>query len=206
MIRSLTLLLSSFLACAAVDMEIEIPSVFNRGKVQHCEDNSVVASWCDSSVFEDIECGLLPQFDEYGCQCYKDPSKCPSECVGGSELVEKTHYGIVCRTLPNDSPNYILKEYHKMTGCEDNAVVAAWCDDYVNLHIECGLYPEINQYLCKCSGKVANCPLECVDGSEPLVKTQGSVLCSGIPADIPNYILKEPTKKKKVMKAAAEVI
>lgn len=200
MIRSL-LFFSCFLASAtATDTDIEIPSVFNRGKVQHCEDNSVVAAWCDSSVMKDVECGLLPQFDEYGCQCYHDPSKCPDECVGGSELVEKTHYGIVCRNLPHDSPNYVLKEYHEMTGCEDNAVVSAWCDDYVNLHLECGLYPQIDQYLCKCTGKAANCPLECLDGSDPLVKTQGSVLCSGIPEDGPNYILKEAKKKKKTKK------
>ena len=84
-----------------------------------------------------------------------------------------------------------------MTGCEANSVVSAWCDDHVNLHVECGLYPQIDQYLCKCSGKASNCPLECVDGSDPLVKTSGSVLCSGIPQDSPNYILKEAKKKKK---------
>lgn len=192
MLRSLYLL-AVVSTVVAAGKEIEFSSVFNRrnGQVKHCENNAVVAAWCDAQVFEDLECGLLPEFDEYGCQCFKDPSKCPTECVGGSELVEKTHYGIMCRNLPMDSPNYILKEYHEMTGCEDNSVVAAWCDDYVNLHLECGLYPKINQYLCKCSGKAANCPLECLDGSEPLVKTQGSVLCSGIPPDEPNYILKE---------------
>jgi hypothetical protein len=72
----------------------------------------------------------------------------------------------------------------------------AWCDDYVNKHLECALYPQIDQYLCKCSGKATNCPTDCLDGSDPLVSTHekmgpGSVLCSGIPQDSPNYILKE---------------
>jgi hypothetical protein len=178
--------------------DVEIPSVFNRRGVTNCHDNAVVAAWCDSHVFEDLDCGILKEFDQYACQCKPDPSKCPSECVGGSQLVEKTHYGIVCRNLPHDSPNYILKEYHQMHGCENNALVAAWCDDFVNKHLECALYPKINQYLCKCSGKTTNCPMECLDGSEPLVLSHheqrmgvSSVLCSGIPADNPNYVLKE---------------
>mmetsp|Transcript_26115 Transcript_26115/g.39520 ORF Transcript_26115/g.39520 Transcript_26115/m.39520 type:complete len:199 (-) Transcript_26115:20-616(-) len=179
------------------DGEIEVPSVFHRrGKVQNCKDNAIVDAWCDSSVFEEIECGLLPEFDEYGCQCFRDPSKCPSECVGSnSELIEKSHYGIRCRNLPpDDSPNYILKEYHEMGGCEENSLVSAWCDDYVNRHLECGLFLKLDQYLCKCSGKATNCPLECIDGSEPLVKAEGSVLCNGIPVDSPNYVLKESKK------------
>lgn len=176
--------------------QIEIPSVFDRrGKVQHCENNAVVAAWCDSHILEELECGLLNEFDEYGCQCFSDPSKCPDECVGGSELVEKNHYSIRCRNIPMDSPNYILREYHEMHGCENNAKVAAWCDDYVNRHVQCGIYPELNQYLCSCSGVpshvTANCPDECLDGSEPLVKTTGSILCTGVPEDNPNYILKE---------------
>mmetsp|Transcript_3149 Transcript_3149/g.4770 ORF Transcript_3149/g.4770 Transcript_3149/m.4770 type:complete len:194 (+) Transcript_3149:3-584(+) len=121
-------LLAHLVVMVLGDKEIEVPSVFNRrGKVQHCEDNGVVHAWCDSLVFEEIECGLLPEFDEYGCQCFRDPSKCPSECIDGSELIEKTHYGIRCRKLPmDDSPNYILKEYHAMGGCEENSLVAAW--------------------------------------------------------------------------------
>jgi len=195
MLRSL--LLANFLALAqATSDEVEIPNVFHRGNVQHCQNNGVVTAWCDSYVFPELECGLLPDFDEYGCQCSKDPAKCPTECVGGSTLVEKSHYGITCRHLPHDSPNYTLKEYHHMTGCENNSVVAAWCDDYVNKHLTCGLYPKIDQYLCKCSGKAANCPLECIDGSEPLVKSTGSVLCNGIPADSPNYILKEAKQRR----------
>jgi len=198
MLRSLLLFLALLPVVSATDTEIEIPSVFNRrggSGLEKCQHNAVVGAWCNSDVTDGIECGLLPDFDEYGCQCYHDPSKCPTECVGGSELVEKTHYGIVCRHLPHDSPNYVLKEYHEMTGCQENAKVSAWCDDFVNLHLECGLYPKLNQYLCRCSGKAANCPLECLDGSDPLVKTQGSVLCSGIPTDEVNYILKQAKKK-----------
>ena len=185
--------------------EIEIPDVFRHSPARSsCDTNGVVSAWCDVHQFpDDLDCGILPNFDRYGCQCKSDPSKCPSECVGGSELVEKTHYGIVCKNVPMDSPNYVLKEYHTMHGCENNALVAAWCDDYVNKHLECALYPNIDQYLCRCSGKNTNCPNECIDGSDPLVLTHerlggkmstggvGSVLCSNIPVDNPNYILKE---------------
>jgi hypothetical protein len=201
-IKNMPLLRSFFVAShlisAAAVSDVEIPTVFNRRDVTSCDENAVVASWCDSRQFDDLECGILKDFDQYGCQCKQDPSKCPDECVGGSELVEKTHYGIICRNLPHDSPNYILKEYHHLHRCEGNAVVASWCDDWINPHLECALYPEIDQYLCRCSGKAANCPMECIDGSEPLVFTvhetpmgAGSVLCSGIPVDSPNYILKE---------------
>jgi hypothetical protein len=192
MMLSVCLLAGLIGAASASDTDIEIPSVFHRrGKVQHCEENAVVAAWCDSHVFKEIECGLLPEFDEYGCSCYQDPSKCPTECIEGTEEVAKTHYGIRCRGMPRDHPNYVLLENHVMQRCEENSVVSAWCDDYVNIHLECGLYPEVNQYLCKCSGKATNCPDECIDGSEPLVKTENSVLCSGVPADHPNYVLKE---------------
>lgn len=190
----------SSLTTLAEEVEIEIPGVLRHPQKKSCDENGVVAAWCDTHMFGDLECGILTEFDQYGCQCRQDPSKCPSECVGGSELVEKTHYGIVCRNLPHDSPNYVLKEYHEMHGCENNAMVAAWCDDFVNKHLQCALYPSIDQYLCRCSGKNTNCPAECLDGSDPLVLSHeklsqsmgvGSVLCSGIPADTPNYILKE---------------
>jgi hypothetical protein len=124
MIRFRLYTLSSILLTAIAE-EVEIPSIFNRrGDVTKCDENAIVNSWCDRYVFDDLECGILPEFDQYGCQCKDDPSKCPSECVGGSELVEKNHYNIICRNLPHDSPNYILKEYHQMHGCENNAVVA----------------------------------------------------------------------------------
>jgi len=48
-----------------------------------------------------------------------------------------------------------------------------------------------DQYICKCSGKHTNCPDECIGGGEPIVRSEHSVLCSGIPEDSPNYILKE---------------
>jgi len=64
--------------------------------------------------------------------------------------VVKTHYGVRCQGIPQDMPNYVLKERHVAKRCENNAPVAAWCDDYVNKHLECGLYPEDDQYICKC--------------------------------------------------------
>lgn len=193
---------------AAAVAELVLPSVFlHPERTSSCDTNGVVSAWCDVHMFpDDLNCGILTAFDQYGCQCRSDPSKCPSECVGGSQLVERTHYGIVCQNLPMDSPNYVLKEYHDMHGCENNALVSAWCDDYINKHLECALYPNIDQYLCRCSGKNTNCPSECIDGSDPLVLTHerlgggghagagtgvGSVLCSKIPVDSPNYILKE---------------
>jgi len=75
---------------------------------------------------------------------------CPTECIGGGEPVVKTHYGVRCQGIPQDMPNYVLKERHVAKRCENNAPVAAWCDDYVNKHLECGLYPEDDQYICKC--------------------------------------------------------
>ena len=86
-----------------------------------------------------------------GCSCYGKSALCPTECIGGSEPVTKTHYGIRCKGIPTDQPNYVLREQHYfMKGCENNAPVAAWCDDYVNKHLECGLFPEDDQYICKC--------------------------------------------------------
>jgi hypothetical protein len=37
------------------------------------------------------KCGILPNFDEYGCTCYGDPSKCPSDCIGGQIPIETKH-------------------------------------------------------------------------------------------------------------------
>lgn len=181
------------------DTSIELPDVFThhsqgKSKTMSCDTNAVIAAWCDNKISQELECGILPEFDEYGCNCFGDPSTCPTECIGGTEPIQKTHYGIRCNNIPMDQPNYILKEHHALHRCENNLIVSAWCDDYVNRHLECGLYPTDDQYLCKCTGKATNCPDECIDGTEPIVRTHNSVLCSGIPLDSPNYILKEPRR------------
>lgn len=168
------------------------PDVFaRRGKVNHCENNAIVSAWCDSRVTKGIECGILPEFDEYACGCDGDSSLCPDECIEDSLLQTKTHYGIRCSKIPQDTPNYVLKETHQVQRCENNAVVAAWCDESINPHLECHLYEKEDQYLCKCSGKVANCPTECINGKEALVTAHGSVLCQNIPEATPNYVLKD---------------
>jgi hypothetical protein len=196
-VASLLVLLASAAEAAVEEEEIrtrqvETPDVFAQAdEVLHCEENAVVHSWCDSAQFEELKCGILPDFDEYGCTCMGKTSLCPEECIGGTEPVERTHFGIRCKGIPQDSPNYILKERHPLKRCENNLVVSSWCDDYVNPHLECGLYEEDDQYICKCSGKATNCPDECIGGGEPIVKTPHSVLCSGIPVDSPNYIIKE---------------
>jgi hypothetical protein len=179
---------------AAADKSIEMPDVFGRrdGGTMNCDNNAIIAAWCDNKILSELQCGILPEFDEYACSCPGDPSLCPTECIGGTEVVQKTHYGIRCMNIPTDSPNYILKERHAIHRCENNLVVSAWCDDYINRHLECGLYPTDDQYLCKCTGKATNCPDECINGAEPIVRTQNSVLCAGIPVDNPNYVLTEP--------------
>lgn len=185
-----------------VDKSIAKPDVFVRfHEAKHtCDSNALVSAWCGDSatkVLTEVECGLLPEFDEYGCTCFGDPTQCPTECIGGTEPLEKTHFGIRCGSIPptDEIPNYILKEKHLLHRCENNLLVSAWCDDYINRHLECGLYIEADQYLCRCSGKATNCPDECIDGAEPIVRTSSSVLCSGIPIDSPNYVLKSTVVK-----------
>ena len=68
-----SLLLVACLAAAGVSsakehhqrQQLEYPDVFDRSvPVQRCDDNAVVAAWCDTRVLKDLECGLLPEFDE----------------------------------------------------------------------------------------------------------------------------------------------
>lgn len=62
--RSLVLW-SLLAAVASAETEVEYPDVFgSRDNVKHCDDNGVVAAWCDSRVLTDLECGILPAFDE----------------------------------------------------------------------------------------------------------------------------------------------
>ena len=178
----------------AISHDLEIPDPFSLETYESCADNAVVAGWCDSHHTNEptaLQCGMLKDFYEYACVCPDHPNRCPTECLEGSELIAKTRSGIRCRGLPVDSPNYILKEVHRpqRNSCGDNSLVAAWCDDYVNRHVECSLYPALDQYVCRCSGKATNCPDECLDGSDALIRTTHGVVCTGIPPDNLNYEL-----------------
>jgi hypothetical protein len=172
------------------DESLELPSIFERGDLKHCEDNGVVSSWCDSSVTPGLECVMLPGFDQYGCSCHGHAHLCPSDCVGGKQADQKLHYGIQCLGIPQDEPNYVLKETHEPNHCESNAIVSSWCDDFVDKTISCSLHPEVDEYMCLCKGHAAACPMECIGGEMPSSKTHFSIRCSGIPVDQPNYILK----------------
>lgn len=178
---------ASFVVAAFASKDLEYPDVVFRKTQERCQ--GAVAAWCDAN--QELQCGIASEFDEYGCSCLGNSKMCPQDCLPDSEIIEKTKYGIRCRQIPKDQePNYVLKESHVPQRCENNAAVASWCDDYVNKHLECGLYDELDQYVCKCSGKHTNCPDECIGGAEPLILTAHSVLCKGIPTDSPNYILK----------------
>ena len=176
----------------AVSQEMEIPDPFSLYTYESCAENAVVSGWCDSHLTDlpsALQCGMLTAFHEYACTCPDHPNRCPTECLEGSEMIAKTRTGIRCRGLPVDAPNYILKETHKphRNDCSDNALVAAWCDDYINRHVECSLYPSLDQYVCRCSGKATNCPDECLDGGDALIRTAHGVVCTGIPLGTLNY-------------------
>lgn len=168
------------------------PSVFAKSG-RPCLSNSIVASWCDAEALgsPNVECVIFPDFDAYGCSCIGEAALCPTECIGGKEPEQKTHYGISCLGIPEDEPNYVLKETHALNRCESNAVVSSWCDDFVNEHLECHINQKMDEYTCHCPGQAAACPDDCVGGHDPLEKTHSMVRCKGIPLDQPNYILKE---------------
>lgn len=177
----------------AITHELEIPDPFAQGHMEVCNDNLVVKNWCDSHLTEKpaaLKCGMLQAFQEYACGCPDDPTMCPTECLEGSQQISKTRSMIRCRGFPSDTPNYILKEshpHHHNHDCGDNAMVSAWCDDYVNPHLECALFRALDQYVCRCSGKATNCPDECLHGSDALIRTSQGVVCTGIPNDTVNY-------------------
>jgi hypothetical protein len=184
--------------------EIEIPesgiSDFVSGSISHpCQGNGVVASWCDATVNPNLECAIHPSLNLYSCQCDNDPSACPSECVqSGTEAAEtakKTKYAIQCRGIPQDEPNYILRSESggkklPLHHCENNAVVANWCNELTFPEVSCLLLPSLNEYVCSCHGKHSVCPEDCVGGQAPDKKTKHGIRCLGIPVDQPNYILK----------------
>jgi hypothetical protein len=114
------ILLASAAAFMAITVEarsesfLELPNIFERGDLKHCEDNGVVQSWCDSSKNPELECVMLPGFDQYGCSCHGHPYLCPTDCVGGKQADQKMHYGIQCLGIPQDEPNYVLYEVSRI--------------------------------------------------------------------------------------------
>jgi len=178
---------------------VEMPSIFGwTFHERHCEDNAVVGSWCDEAIQPGLKCAVNPDFDEYGCSCPGNAAACPTECIGGGEPHARSHFEVLCLGIPTDQPNYILKEGQKPEGhlehCENNAVVASWCDEYVNPGLKCGLLPEEDEYVCSCRGNMAACPTDCIGGVQPLdhdvATPKFEVHCKGIPMDVPNYELK----------------
>jgi hypothetical protein len=114
------ILIVSAAAFMAINVEaqesesLELPNIFERENLKHCEDNGVVQSWCDSSMNPELECVMLPGFDQYGCSCHSHPYLCPTDCVGGKQADQKMHYGIQCLGIPQDEPNYVLYEVSRI--------------------------------------------------------------------------------------------
>mmetsp|Transcript_14774 Transcript_14774/g.26813 ORF Transcript_14774/g.26813 Transcript_14774/m.26813 type:complete len:217 (-) Transcript_14774:216-866(-) len=172
--------------------ELELPRT-NKGV--HCETNAVAESWCDQGVNPALECFLFPEFDEYVCSCHDDSALCPDDCVGGSSPHAKNHHSTQCLGIPVDQPNYILveeqHEFETATHCAENGVVTSWCDESVDPNLECVMFKEANQYACRCPGHhSAECPVDCIGGTKPVLRTHSLTHCEGIPLDQPNYILK----------------
>lgn len=76
--------------------------------LHHCENNARVANWCNEGSGDGVNCLLLPALDEYVCNCHGNTKACPQDCVGGVEPDKKTKYGIRCKGIPLDQPNYVL--------------------------------------------------------------------------------------------------
>ena len=161
--------------------------------VLSCSSNSKVRSWCDA-LMNDVECMMDLAQDTYMCQCPEDPSACPDDCIGGQGL--RTHpvmnsHSILCEGIPDDEPNYILKNDIDLPlhHCENNGIVANWCNEATTPGVDCRLLPALDEYVCACPEKTAFCPTECVEGSTLSRRTKHMVRCQGIPVDSPNYIL-----------------
>jgi hypothetical protein len=208
MIRHILLVLFFLLIAPSAQLDftkeqVEIPKMMRTDSAIPCHANGVVASWCDVTVNPDLECAINPDFDLYACTCERDPTACPSECIGGSSgvstMTDKQHYAIECQGIPQDEPNYVLKVDAKqlpLHHCENNAIVANWCDEWTIPDVNCLLLTALDEYVCTCHDNAAACPDDCVGGTAPDKKTRHGIRCKGIPLDQPNYILKSPKQAK----------
>jgi hypothetical protein len=183
-----------------------------KGSSTSCGDNAIVLAWCDDDHNKELQCGMSREYDEYGCVCYDHPSLCPTECVEGTMMIQKTHHSIRCQQIPLDeTPNYdiihpqqpvpedsIVDDDIATIGCDNNLLVASWCDDKLNPHLTCRIKPQVDTYECHCSGKMAFCPFECIhqqsgqdnENHPPIERTTDQITCAHIPMHQPNYILK----------------
>ena len=177
----------------SIQEELEVPGLDLNPVTGHaCHENGVVASWCDSRVSSKLQCSIHPTLNMYSCKCELDPAACPSDCIGSSEAIAQTHYGIECRGIPQDEPNYILRNarpLHSLHHCENNALVAAWCNEVTVPDVNCLLLPALDEYVCNCHSNSAACPVDCVGGTVPDKKTKHGIRCKTIPSDQPNYVL-----------------
>lgn len=185
------LALGACLASDNVEVVREVP--LSDPHLENCASNGVVAAWCDPAIL-DVECTIDKARDMYMCQCPGDPTLCPEECIGNSQQLDqpiKTHHSILCYGIPQDEPNYILKSDKStpLHHCENNAIVAGWCDEATSPGVSCLLLTGLDEYVCTCHENAALCPTECVEGSTLGRKTKHAVRCQGIPVDSPNYIL-----------------
>lgn len=187
----LFLLLSPVAFSTETETKLEYLSVFDEADSVPCNENGVVNSWCDSKVNDKLRCVIHPSFNLYGCRCEDDPASCPEDCYGGVTPVQKSQYGVECLGIPEDEPNYILRGKHQIPPhhCENNALVANWCNENTNPHVTCLLLPALDEYVCSCYHKHAACPEDCVGGAEPDKKTKFGIRCKNIPEDKPNYVL-----------------
>ncbi len=189
------LFLRASFASDELDSLRQIP--LNDPNIVPCSFNGVVASWCDSSI-HNVECMMDKARDVYMCQCPEEHSSCPDECIGtlldeSNSLTQpvKTRHSILCHGIPQDEPNYILKSDSSLPlhHCENNALVASWCNEATSPDVNCLLLSALDEYVCTCYSHAASCPSECVQGSTLGRKTNHAVRCRGIPMDKPNYIL-----------------
>ena len=170
------------------------PDMSNDLNVVSCSSNSKVSSWCDA-LMNDVECLMDLEEDTYMCQCPKDPSACPDDCIirgqGMRTMPVKTSHSVLCEGIPDDEPNYILKNDIALPlhHCENNGIVANWCSEATNPGVDCRLLPALDEYVCACREKTVYCPTECIEGSTLGRRTKHMVRCRGIPVDSPNYVL-----------------
>ena len=56
---------TSVVVSAKEQQQVEYPDVLDRSlPIQSCDENAIVAAWCDSRVLTDLECGILTPFDQ----------------------------------------------------------------------------------------------------------------------------------------------